>query len=260
MDFKGKVALITGGSSGIGKCVAKELLKAGCRVLIIGKTKSKVQDALKELKDISDNCSGYVCDINDEKRVKYLINDVAKENKFQIDILINCAGFSYYKEFTELTEEEMKEIVLTNLLGTLYFCKNVIPIMEKQGSGHIVNVASVAGRIGFPKLSVYCASKFGVVGFSECLYYELKKKGINVTLICPGAVNTDFYRDESFKRFPHTKRHKKVMSPEYVAKEIKKAIEKNKFEIILPKLFRFKILFKDVLKKTAMKYISKLPR
>jgi len=260
MQFKGKVALITGGSSGIGKEVAKELLKEGCRVLIIGKTKSKVQGTLKELKSISDNCSGYVCDINDEKRVKYLVNDVLKENKFQIDILINCAGFSYYKEFTELEDEEIKEIVSTNLLGTLYFCKYIIPFMEKQGNGHIVNVASVAGRIGFPKMSVYCASKFGVVGFSECLYYELKKKGINVTLICPGAVNTDFYRDESFKRFPHTERHKKVMTPEYVAKQIKKAIENNEFEVILPKLFKYKIMFKDVLKKFAMRYISKLPR
>lgn len=257
MNFK--VAIVTGGSSGIGKELAKELLKDNYKVLIIGKTKSKVQDALNELKKISDNCSGFVCDINDEKRVKYLINEIIKENH-KIDLLVNNAGFSYYKEFTDLTEEEIKEIVSTNLLGTIYFCKFVIPAMEKQGHGHIVNVASVAGRIGFPKLSVYCASKFGVAGFSESLYYEMREKNINVTLVCPGAVDTDFYRDESFKQFPHTERHKKVMSPEYVAKEIKKAIDEKRFELILPKLFRFKIMFKDVLKKFAMRYVSRLPK
>ena len=259
MIFNGKTAIVTGGSSGIGKCLAKELLEDGYRVLIIGKTKKNVQETLKELKEISDNCSGFVCNINDEKRVKYLINEIAKENH-KIDLLVNNAGFSYYKEFDELSEEEIKEIVDTNLFGTMYFCKFVIPYMEKQGYGHIVNIASVAGRIGFPKLSVYCAAKFGVVGFSESLYYEMKKKNINVTLICPGAVDTNFYRDESFKQFPHTKRHKKVMSPEYVAKEIKKAVDENKFEVILPKLFRFKIIFKDVFKKLAMRYVSRLPR
>ncbi len=254
-----KIAIITGGSSGIGKCLAKELLRDGYKVLIIGKTKAKVLSALDELRKISNNCSGFVCDITDEKRVKYLVNEIAKENH-KIDLLVNNAGFSYYKEFAELSEEEIKEIVNTNLLGTMYFCKFVIPFMEKQGHGHIVNVASVAGRIGFPKLSVYCAAKFGVVGFSESLYYEMKKKNINVTLVCPGAVDTDFYRDESFKRFPHTERHKKVMSPEYVAKEIKKAIDEKRFEVILPKLFKFKIIFKDVLKRFAMWYVSRLPR
>lgn len=258
MNFN-KVAIITGGSSGIGKCLAKELLKDNYKVIIIGKTKSKVQETIKELKDISENCSGFVCDINDEKRVKYLVNEILKENR-KIDLLVNNAGFSYYNEFTELSEDEIKEIISTNLLGTMYFCKFIIPYMEEQRYGHIVNVASVAGRVGFPKLSVYCAAKFGIVGFSESLYYEMKKKNINVTLICPGAVNTDFYRDESFKKFPHTQRHKKVMSPEYVAKEIKKAIDQNKFEVILPKLFRFKILFKDIFKKFTMWYISRLPR
>ncbi len=254
-----KITIITGGSSGIGKSLAKELLKDNYKVIIIGRTKGHVQEALNELKEISENCSGFVCDINDEKRVKYLVNEILKENH-KIDLLVNNAGFSYYKEFTELSDEEIKEIVSTNLLGTMYFCKFIIPYMEKQGYGHIVNVASVAGKVGFPKLSAYCASKFGVVGFSESLYYEMKKKNIDVTLVCPGAVDTKFYRDESFKRFPHAQRHKKMMSPEYVAKEIKKAIDNKKFEIILPKSFRFKILFKDVLKKFAMKYISKLPR
>jgi len=182
-----------------------------------------------------------------------------KENH-KVDLLVNNAGFSYYKEFDELSEEEIKEIVSTNLLGTMYFCKFIIPYMEKQGYGHIVNVASVAGRIGLPKLSVYCASKFGIVGFTESLYYEMKKKNIYVTLVCPGAVDTNFYRDESFKKFPHAQRHKKVMSPEYVAKEIKKAIDNKRFELILPKLFRFKIMFKDVLKRFAMWYVSRLPR
>lgn len=259
MVFNGKIAIITGGSSGIGKELAKELLKDNYRVLIIGKTKNHVQETLNELKEISGNCSGFVCDINDEKRVKYLVNEILKENH-KVDLLVNNAGFSYYKEFIELSEDEIKEIINTNLLGTMYFCKFIIPYMEKQGYGHIVNVASVAGRIGFPKLSVYCAAKFGVVGFSESLYYEMKKKNINVTLVCPGAVDTGFYRDESFQKFPHTERHKKVMSPEYVAKEIKKAIDNKKFELILPKLFRFKIMFKDVLKRFAMKYVSRLPR
>ncbi len=259
MNFYGKVAVITGGSSGIGKSTALELARENCKVIIIGKTKEKVQSTLDELKSISENNSGYVCDISEEKKIKYVIDEIIKKYD-KIDFLINNAGFSNYKEFADQSTQEIIDIINTNLLGVIFFCKYVIPYMEKQGYGHILNVASVAGRIGFPKLSVYCASKFGVVGFTESIYYELKKKNINVSLICPGAVNTDFYRDESFKSFPHNKRHKRVLEPTEVAKEIKKAIINKKFEIIIPRLFRLKLLFKDILKPIAMKYIEKLPR
>ena len=259
MNFYGKVAVITGGSSGIGKSTAIELLKENCKVIIIGKTKSKVLDTLNELKKISKECSAYVCDVSDEKKVKFVIDDIIKKYD-RLDFLINNAGFSNYKEFSEQTSEEIRDIIYTNLFGTIFFCKYVIPYMEKRGGGHILNVASVAGRIGFPKLNVYCASKFGVVGFTESLYYELKEKNINVSLICPGAVNTDFYRDESFKKFPHDKRHKKVLEPVDVAIEIKKTIRNKNFEVIIPRLFKYKIMLKDVLKPFVMWYINRLPK
>ena len=259
MDFYSKVVVITGGSSGIGKATALELVKENCKVIIIGKTKDKVQNTLNELKTISKECSGYVCDINDEKKIKYIVEEIIKKYN-KIDFLINNAGFSNYKQFTEQSSEEIRDIINTNLLGTIFFCKYSVPYMEKQGYGHILNVASIAGRIGFPKLSIYCASKFGVVGFSECLYYELKKKNINVSLICPGAVDTDFYRDESFKQFPHDERHKKILNPIDVAKEIKKTMINKKFEVIIPKLFRYKIMFKDIFRRFVMSYISRMPR
>ncbi len=257
MDFKDKVVVITGGSSGVGKSIALQLIKEKCKVIIIGKTKEKVSDTLKELKTISEECSGYVCNINDWKKIKYLIEQIVKKYN-KIDFLINNAGYSNYKNFTEQSIDEITDLINTNLLGTIYFCKFSIPYINNNG--HIINIASIAGKIGFPKFSIYCASKFGIIGFSESLYYELKEKSIKVSVICPGAIDTDFYRDKSFESFPHNKRHKKMLKPEDVAKIVKKTLINEKFETIIPRNYKFKILLKEVFKPVIMWYISRLPK
>src|SRR3989344_2531650 len=113
MNFIGKTVVITGGSSGIGKSTAIELLREGCKVIIIGKTKEKVSSTLTELKEISSECNAYVCDISDEKKIKYVVNEIIKQNK-KIDFLINCAGFSNYKEFMNQTNEDIKAIMDVN--------------------------------------------------------------------------------------------------------------------------------------------------
>ena len=150
----------------------------------------------------------------------------------KIDILINNAGIGMRKPFAETSVDNIEEIMRTNYLGMIYCTLAVLPSMIARGSGHIVNISSVAGIIGSLNLSGYCASKFAMNGFSESLYYELKPLGIHVSVICPGPVRTDFNR-----AFADTKPKSPgflMLEPEAVSQLAIRAIDAKKFEAIMP--------------------------
>jgi len=247
MDFKDKVVIITGGSSGIGKAVASLFIKNNSKVIILARNKENLEKTAKEL-----NCDFYQCDVSNYKQVKNVFNKI-KEHYKKIDILVNNAGFGIHKNFLDQTIKEIEEQMKVNYFGTVYCIKESINAMEKNS--HIVNVSSIVGLAGFPKSSAYSAAKFALIGLSESLYYDLKEKGINISIICPGGTKTNFFNHESYKEH---KQAINMMEPEYVAEYILKAIEKNKFETILPKKYNIVIKGKVLLKPVYMKIVRKL--
>lgn len=186
-----KVAIITGANRGIGKTCAIGFANLGYRTVLIGRDKKKLDEVSNEVMALGKSPEPFiwVMDISQTGLIESGIKEII--DKFgQIDVLVNNAGI--YREGTSEISIENFEIQLKiNLLGAFGMVKAVLPVMKKQNSGHIFNIASRSGKIGFADSGGYSASKFGLMGFNESLYNELKGTGISVTAICPGWVNTD---------------------------------------------------------------------
>lgn len=182
MELKNKVAVVTGGSRGIGKATAEALLKEGCTVIICSKNPESLKKAEKELK-VFGNVKAYQCDLADPESIKKFAAKLGK-----IDILVNNAGVAFYKKFSENTKDEIIETINVNVRGLILMAHCLAPKMEKDFI--IINISSDAGKHGYPNMAAYCASKFAVVGFTEALAGEVGNK---VVAICPGGVDTDMY-------------------------------------------------------------------
>ncbi len=188
--LRGKAALVTGGGRGIGRATALKLADEGCDVAVCSRTKSEVDVAAKEIRAAYGVKSvGLGCDVRIQEDVRRAVARTLDEFG-RIDILVNNAGTLVYKPAIETSEKEWDDVIDTNLKGPFLFSKEVIPHMARQRSGTIVNVSSGAGRTGFADLSAYCASKFGLLGFTQSLAKEAGKFGIKVYAVCPGSVAT----------------------------------------------------------------------
>ena len=235
MKFKDKVVLITGASSGIGEAAAIEFAKRGSNIVLVGRRKDKLLEVEKKIS--KNNISTLVCscDVSEKSQVKEMAKTVL-EKFHRIDILVNNAGFAIYGKVSDLEIDEIESQMATNYFGMIYCIKNFLPKMLEQKSGHIVNVASVAGSFGLPGIASYCASKFAMLGFSEGLQYELKDSGVGVTVVSPIMVRTNFFDHPSFDSMP--KNSRTAISSESVAKAILKAANSSRLEIIVPSVVR----------------------
>jgi len=192
MRLKNHVAIVTGSTMGIGLATAKELAKEGCNIVVNSRTKKNIEKASNEIQKLGAESIGIEADVSNSIEVRNLVKETMK--KFgRIDILINNAGVIVYKDFKDTTKKEDDYVVDINLKGTLHCTKEVLPIMIKQKYGRIINISSGAGKTGIPGMSVYSATKFAIVGFTESIADELKKTGIKVYAICPGGVDTRMY-------------------------------------------------------------------
>lgn len=189
MSEQQKVALITGASKGIGKSVAIGLAKLGYKVVLTSRDQNNLKKVEKEIQDNhSPNPLIIPLDVTNSKQIAETIKRVIKETG-RIDVLVNNAGI-FIDGSLSLSEKNFRALLNTNLTAQFVVLQEVVPIMKKQKSGHIFNIASRAGVIGFAGNAGYVASKFGMVGLSQSLYRELTPKGIRVTAICPSWVNT----------------------------------------------------------------------
>ncbi len=206
-----KVALITGAGSGIGRETALEFARKGFNLVLSGPD-------LNDLKKVGE-ISGveYIAakvDVRSSKEVRSLIKKAAK--KFdRIDVLINNAGIRHTAKVADLSESAWDLVLETNLKGVFLCSKEVLPIMLKQKRGVIMNVSSVNGLKGLPTASAYCASKAGIIGFTQALSSEVRQDGIKVLAVCPAATSTK----NQIKAFPQQKKVL-MMPPKYVAKKI----------------------------------------
>lgn len=187
-----KVALVTGGSQGIGKAVALEFAKNGYLVVICARTKGDVEKAASEISGMGYECSGRVLDVSDAKAVARVVGEVAVEHG-RIDVLV--AGAGVYGPIGPIEENDSRlweQAIRINLCGTAYCVQAVAPIMRRQGGGCIITFAGggVGGANIKPNISAYVSSKFAIAGFTEAMANELRGSNIRINAISPGAVNT----------------------------------------------------------------------
>jgi uncharacterized protein len=232
MNFQDRIVLITGASSGIGRCLALDLAARGAIVVGCGRSLERLEELSAELQRSSPKSTVIKCDVAQLDQVRAMVANVLSEFG-KIDILINNAGVGMRKPFVETSIAVIEEIIRINYLGTVYCTHEVLPSMITRHRGHIVNISSVAGKIGTLNIAGYCASKFAMNGLSESLYHELAPLGINVSLICPGAVRTDF--DKAFSDMPPKSPASLVVGPQFVSAAVIQAIERKRFEVVLPR-------------------------
>lgn len=193
-EIKDKIAVVTGGTKGIGRAIAESLLKADARVFICARKKTELKSALSQLSALG-RIEGEICDVRSETQVKMMIDECARVFG-GIDILINNAGVGFMsKTVEEMSPDNFRQTLETNLFGVFYACHFAIPEMKKRGGGYIINISSLAGQNAHPRMAAYNASKFGLNGFTEAMMQEVRADNIKVTAICPGSVNTYFGGD-----------------------------------------------------------------
>lgn len=192
-DLNGKVAYITGGTSGIGKGIAKELLRLGMKVAITSRTQEKADKIALELGN-EDNVLGIASDVSSLHNETFAVKK-AVEKFGQIDVVIANAGVGHFASIEDMTEEQWKETIDTNLTGVFNTTKAAYEELEKS-KGYLMTISSLAGTNFFEKGGAYNASKFGVVGFTQAVMLDMRKKGIKTTTIMPGSVATHFNGEE----------------------------------------------------------------
>lgn len=195
MEYKGKTAIVTGGTRGIGRAIAEALVGEGMNVCIGARNLDEVKQAVRELEGAGEaGATGAACDVRVYEEVEALVAHAVEEFG-GVDVLVNNAGTGLFKPVEETTPEEFRAVLETNLFGVFYGCRAVIPEMKRRGGGYIVNISSLAGANPHPRMAAYNASKFALNGFSEALMQEVRHERIKVSYVMPGSVNTEFGGD-----------------------------------------------------------------
>lgn len=189
--LEGKGALVTGASRGIGLAIARSLGRLGARVGICARNVAELQSAAMGLRQKGIDAFPFVADVTKPESISELARR-AHEAIGEIEVLVNNAGLGRFRPIQEFTEQEWDNVLDTNLKAVFLVSKSVIPEMLRRGSGLIVNISSLAGKSAFAGGSIYCASKWGLIGLTACMAEELRDHGIRVAVICPGTVATEF--------------------------------------------------------------------
>ncbi len=211
-------ALVTGGGRGIGKETAIMLAKKGMNVVICSRTQKEIDSVVRVIKSLgNDHIMGRKCDVSKSDEVNNLVKEIF-DKYGRIDVLINNAGITYVKKLVDTTEEEWDHTLDINLKGVFLLSKAILPQMMKNNFGSVINLSSGAGKVGFGDISVYCASKFGMMGLTESLAWEIGNYDIRVMTICPGEVATKMQKDVD-PHYYELNKHK-MLHPKTVAEKI----------------------------------------
>ena len=195
MSIADKVAVVTGGTKGIGRAIAEALIRERATVVVTARSADEVKRAAAELNALGQaRARGHACDVRNYKEVQSLFASVVEEFD-GLDILVNNAGIGLFGTVESISPESFEAVLKTNLFGVFYCCHEAIPLMKNRGGGYIINISSLAGANPHPQMAAYNASKFGLNGFSEALMQEVRHEGIKVSYIMPGSVNTAFGGD-----------------------------------------------------------------
>ena len=236
-SINGKMVLITGASGGLGEQLAYECAKQQAGLILVARREEVLKQVANTCQQWTDQpVYYYACDLSNANEVELLLGKI---QSIDVDIVINNAGRGYLKPAVDLTKEEIEEMLQLNLYTLIQMTQCYLPKFMKKKSGMFVQIASQAGKSATAKSSVYSATKFGVLGYSNALRLELKPYGIHVMTVNPGPIATDFFD----KAEPTGKYLEQlgsvVLDPVKVAGEVVKGIEKEKREVNLPKTMNF---------------------
>ena len=227
-SIENQVAVVTGAGRGIGRAIAIELGKLGAKVVVASRNRSELEETGKA---IGANASVLATNVRKKDELERLFEQVAAAVG-PVYILVNAAGLGIFGPVVNFKDEDFETLIETNLRGIFFTCRYVLPSMIERKRGHIINIASIAGKVGSANRAVYCASKFGVVGFTESLAEEVRQYGVRASVICPGSTDTRFSPSET-----SGKARERMLRPEDVAHAVRMLVtqEPNSFisEIIM---------------------------
>lgn len=226
-----RVVVITGASGGIGEASALEFAKRGARLALVSRGRERLARVEKKLSGLGADALAVQCDVSKRSDVERM-SGLVLERFGRVDVLVNNAGFAVYGPVKDLAIRDIESQMATNYFGMIYCTKSFLPVLLEQDSGHIVNVASVAGSVGLPNIASYCASKFAMLGFSEGLKHELADTGVGVTVVSPIMVRTGFFDNPSFARMPRSRTAS--ISAARVASAVLRAADSSRLEIVVP--------------------------
>src|SRR5262245_23273775 len=228
VSVENQIAVVTGAGRGIGRAIAVELGKVGAQVVLAARTRAELEHTARM---IGAKASVIPADVRNKDEVQRLFEQVATVLG-PVDILVNAAGLGIFGPVVDFKDDDFEVLIQTNLRGIFFTSRYVLPSMIERRQGHIINVASIAGKVGSANRAVYCASKFGVVGFTESLAEEVRQQGVRVAVICPGSTDTRFSPSET-----SGKSRERMLRPEDIAHAVRMIVtqEPNSFvsEIIM---------------------------
>lgn len=225
--------MITGASSGIGRATALEFAHHGADLVLAARRQTELEAVARECRDQGVRALAITADVSSRDSVRRLVAQATAELG-PIDLLVNNAGFAVYDAIESAKLEEIESMIRTNYLGAVICTQAVLPSMLTHQQGSIVNVASIVGLMGFARMGGYCASKYAMIGFTEALRDEVIDRGVRVSMVCPGTVETDFFRLAERGKMPAASRLILGIPPERVARAVRKAAERGSYRIILP--------------------------
>jgi NAD(P)-dependent dehydrogenase (short-subunit alcohol dehydrogenase family) len=233
--YENKVAIVTGGASGIGRAVGEALLAHGAQVVLADINAELLDSVCGELKD-KGQVSGKVVDVGDQAAVQALVDEV-KNSHGRIDFMFNNAGIAVLGEVKDMEASQWDRLVRVNIQGVIYGVTAAYAVMREQGFGHIINTASVAGLIPSPGLSAYSMTKHAVVGLSESVRSEARAYGVKVTAVCPGLIGTSITENLDYLNIDKKKMlselHAIFATPAHCAQVILRGVRKNQSLVLV---------------------------
>jgi len=229
MDLRGKTAVVTGASSGIGRAAAIELARRGANVVIAARRRELLDDVARQCEALGVRATAVAADVDSRDECNALIAGAGN-----VDVLVNNAGFAVFDAIEHARPEDLEAMMRTNYFGAVWCTQAVLPQMLARGEGAIVIVASIAGIMGYARMGGYSATKFALTGFFEALRDEVLGRGVKVALVCPGTTESDFFVKAERGKMPGASRLIRGVKPERVARAIADAAEDGRYRRILP--------------------------
>ena len=243
--YTGRVAAVTGASSGLGAGLARELARRGMRVALVARRRERLEELVAAIGQAGGEASAHVCDVAQPEQVVEAAREI-KERWGPIDLLVNSAGYVRHVLFKDHDPLDIAHMMQTNFLGAVSWIKAVLPEMRERSSGWIVNISSFAGIVPQPDEAAYTATKFALSGLSDALVHELAPLGIHVMSVHPVLVRTEMFTPEILARMPRASLGTFIEVEEFVTRVLR-SLERGKRSIVVPGRFRAVHLLRTLL-------------
>ncbi|TMA70167.1 MAG: SDR family NAD(P)-dependent oxidoreductase [Deltaproteobacteria bacterium] len=260
-DYRDKVVIVTGASSGIGRVTAKAFAQRGGVVVAVARREELLRQLVRECQVVSPASHYLAGDLGERAFAEHVVDDtVARHGR--VDILVNNAGISKHKQIYHMSADEAEQVMRVNFLSCVWTTLAAIPIMLRQGSGSIVNISSFAAKVAPPRETIYAASKAAMNAFSEGMWNDLAGANIHVAIVNPGPIDTEIWLKEDEPVAFHGRKY----PPELITQAIFEVIEKRRHELTVPRrnppllLARFMRLFVPSVLRAALARFDPVPR